>query len=174
MAWQAEGANTHLSHVVSAVHRKNCAVRGGTMVFSILCSVFCGAEGRAAPLGPLPFCVLGSGFCGFWVLWAHGVWACQPTCSRKRDHSVVRTPSCQGAPHMTCAPSPTPPHRTCEPFVLGPALAMDSTPGPLCWSTKFSSSRKGVRVGELVSSLGQKKRHCSGRHCARAGTHQGI
>ena len=27
-----------------------------------------------------------------------------------------------------------------EPFVLGPALAMDRTPGPMCISSKFSSS----------------------------------
>jgi len=33
-------------------------------VFSVLCSVFCGAEGRAAPLGPLPL----------WVLWVFWFW----------------------------------------------------------------------------------------------------
>jgi len=57
------------------------------LVFSVLGSVFCGAEGRAAPLGPLPSCVLCSVFCFlcsafcvlcfvFWVLWVLGSGFC--------------------------------------------------------------------------------------------------
>ena len=30
--------------------------------------------------------------------------------------------------------------KNCEPFVLGPALAIESTPGPVCLSVKFSSA----------------------------------
>ena len=30
--------------------------------------------------------------------------------------------------------------KNCEPLVLGPALAMESTPGPVCLSVKFSSA----------------------------------
>ena len=29
---------------------------------------------------------------------------------------------------------------TCEPFVFGPAFAMERTPGPVCFSVKFSSA----------------------------------
>ena len=30
--------------------------------------------------------------------------------------------------------------KNCDPFVFGPALAMDKIPGPVCLSVKFSSS----------------------------------
>jgi len=46
-------------------HMGETPLRGGTVGF--LCSVFCGAEGRAAPLGPLPFWVLCSVFWGIWA-----------------------------------------------------------------------------------------------------------
>ena len=40
-------------------------------------------------------------------------------------------PSSQGAAAVQ--------RKNCEPFVFGPAFAMDSTPGPACLSWKFSS-----------------------------------
>ena len=47
-------------------------------------------------------------------------------------------------PNTTCFPSS---HavldvqmKNCDPFVSGPALAMDNTPGPTCLKVKFSSS----------------------------------
>ena len=32
--------------------------------------------------------------------------------------------------------------KNCEPLVSGPALAMDSMPGPVCFSLKFSSGKR--------------------------------
>jgi len=54
--------------------------------------------------------------------------------------------------------------RTCEPLVLGPALAIDKRPGRLCLNLKFSSTRafeyyqggeiKEWRTGEHFSEDG--------------------
>merc|ERR1719410_268670 len=47
-------------------------------------------------------------------------------------------------PNTTCFPSNqavfTVHRKNCDPLVLGPALAIDSTPGPVCFSLKFSSA----------------------------------
>ena len=48
------------------------------------------------------------------------------------------------APKTTCLPSSqgvfTVQRKNCEPLVFGPALAMLRTPGPVCFSLKFSSA----------------------------------
>ena len=60
--------------------------------------------------------------------------------------SIARTTSMPSTtdPKTTCLPSS---HavlevqmKNCDPLVPGPALAMDNTPGPVCFSAKFSSS----------------------------------
>merc|ERR1711935_985920 len=47
-------------------------------------------------------------------------------------------------PKTTCLPSShwvlAVQRKNCEPLVLGPALAMERTPGPVCLRVKFSSS----------------------------------
>jgi len=47
-------------------------------------------------------------------------------------------------PKTTCLPSSqsvlTVHKKNCEPFVPGPALAIERTPGPVCFSWKFSSA----------------------------------
>ena len=47
-------------------------------------------------------------------------------------------------PKTTCLPSSqsvlTVQRKNCEPFVPGPALAIERTPGPVCLSWKFSSA----------------------------------
>ena len=47
-------------------------------------------------------------------------------------------------PKTTCLPSSqsvlTVQRKNCEPLVPGPALAIESTPGPVCLSEKFSSA----------------------------------
>lgn len=41
--------------------------------------------------------------------------------------------------------------RTCEPFVLGPALAIESRPGRVCLIEKFSSSKPTSQLKTLAS-----------------------
>ena len=59
--------------------------------------------------------------------------------------SIVFTRSCPSKtlPNTTCLPSShavfTVVIKNCEPFVFGPALAMDSKYGSLCFKSKFSS-----------------------------------
>uniref|UniRef100_A0A1B0B9Q7 Uncharacterized protein n=1 Tax=Glossina palpalis gambiensis TaxID=67801 RepID=A0A1B0B9Q7_9MUSC len=36
--------------------------------------------------------------------------------------------------------------KNCDPFVLRPALAIESIPGPVCLSSKFSSSNLGPKI----------------------------
>merc|ERR1719336_849003 len=47
-------------------------------------------------------------------------------------------------PKTTCLPSSqavfTVQRKNCEPLVLGPALAMERMPGPVCFRVKFSSA----------------------------------
>jgi hypothetical protein len=38
------------------------------------------------------------------------------------------------------------PKHTCEPFVLEPALAIESSPGLLCFSLKFSSTERTSKL----------------------------
>ena len=54
-----------------------------------------------------------------------------------------------------------------EPFVLGPALAIDSNPGLTCFLMKFSSANllPGEQNGEKKCSAGDKKETTAYRRC---------
>ena len=56
----------------------------------------------------------------------------------------TRLPTLMTLPKTQCLPSSqsvlTVHRKNCEPLVLGPALAMDRVPGPVCFSWKFSSA----------------------------------
>ncbi|CAL6285260.1 unnamed protein product [Bathycoccus prasinos] len=60
--------------------------------------------------------------------------------------SILRTTSIPSVtlPKTTCRPSnqevTTVQMKNCDPFVFGPALAMDNVPGPVCFNLKFSSA----------------------------------
>merc|ERR1719330_2184381 len=61
---------------------------------------------------------------------------CDPTCSM----AFTTSKPSQTWPKTTCLPSNhcvlTVQRKNCEPLVLGPALAMDKTPGPVCLREK--------------------------------------
>merc|ERR1719478_1731516 len=65
---------------------------------------------------------------------------CEPTASHFFTTSMPSTTF----PKTTCFPSSqsvfTVQRKNCEPFVFGPAFAMDRTPGPVCLCLKFSSA----------------------------------
>merc|ERR1711976_785948 len=65
---------------------------------------------------------------------------CDPTASIFLTTSI---PSVT-LPNTTCFPSSqlvfTVHKKNCDPFVPGPALAIDKTPGPVCFNVKFSSA----------------------------------
>merc|ERR550537_1380188 len=65
---------------------------------------------------------------------------CDPTASTFFTTSMPSTTD----PKTTCFPSSqsvfTVHKKNCEPFVPGPAFAIDRTPGPVCFSWKFSSA----------------------------------
>merc|ERR1711920_491363 len=64
----------------------------------------------------------------------------EPTASISFTTSMPSTTE----PKTTCLPSShavfTVHKKNCEPFVFGPAFAMERMPGPVCFSVKFSSA----------------------------------
>ena len=65
---------------------------------------------------------------------------CEPTASTFLTTSMPSTTE----PKTVCLPSnqavSAVHKKNCEPFVFGPAFAMDKIPGPVCFKVKFSSS----------------------------------
>merc|ERR1719330_2108967 len=67
---------------------------------------------------------------------------CEPTFSMALTTFILSSPDT--CPKTTCLPSShcvfTVQRKNWEPFVFGPAFAIDRMPGPVCFSVKFSSA----------------------------------